>query len=74
MDVIKGKVSSDPNNDSHLKIKINQKLYDHILFGFFAGQKHEQVVDYIQKKTDSKVDWWLHADEAVLYGFADEVF
>ena len=42
--------------------------------GFFAGQKHEQVVDYIQKKTDSKVDWWLHADEAVLYGFADEVF
>ena len=40
----------------------------------FQGQSYQQVVDFIQEKTEKKVDWWLHAPDAVLYGFADEVF
>lgn len=42
--------------------------------GFFQGRTKQQVADFIQEKTDKHVDWWLHADEAVLYGFADKVF
>lgn len=42
--------------------------------GFFIGQAREYVYNFIVDKADRKVDWWLNANEAVLYGFADEVF
>lgn len=34
----------------------------------------EKVMEFFKKKLEQKVDWWLTAEEAVYYGFADGVF
>jgi ATP-dependent protease ClpP protease subunit len=31
-------------------------------------------MEFFKKKLEQKVDWWLTAEEAVYYGFADGVF
>ena len=33
----------------------------------------DKVRNYIKKKMQQKGDWWLNAEEAVYYGFADGV-
>ncbi len=38
---------------------------------FFKDKTEKYVTDYINKKMDSKGDWWLDAEEAIHYGFAD---
>jgi ATP-dependent Clp protease protease subunit len=37
------------------------------------GMNHQQVSDFIRDKMDRKSDWWLTAQEAVDYGFADSI-
>lgn len=49
---------------------------DRCVEGAFFKDQHmtkQQVADFIQEKTDKKIDWWLRAEDAVHYGFADEV-
>ncbi len=38
---------------------------------FFKDKTEKYIIDYINKKMDSKGDWWLDAEEAIHYGFAD---
>ncbi len=42
---------------------------------FFKKKSYSinQVIDYLNKKILQKSDWWLFADEAVDYGFADGI-
>lgn len=39
----------------------------------FQGQSDRQIERFLREKMDRKVDWWLNAQEAVEYGFMDEV-
>lgn len=42
---------------------------------FFKGRmRKEDVSDYLELNVKDKVDFWLSADEAVKFGFADEMF
>ena len=43
---------------------------------FFKSQNMnvQDVSKYIEDKIITKSDWWLTAEEAVHYGFADQVF
>lgn len=38
------------------------------------GFSEDQVKKFLEDKMEKKSDWWISADEAVYYGFADEVF
>jgi ATP-dependent Clp endopeptidase proteolytic subunit ClpP len=40
---------------------------------FFKEKRASEVKKYLQNKMDKKQDWYLNAEETVLYGFADEV-
>ena len=40
---------------------------------FFEGYSLSRVKNYIRKKINSLGDWWMTAEEAVDYGFADAV-
>lgn len=40
---------------------------------FFLNHKYYTPKQYIEKKIKTKVDWYLTPEEAVYYGFADEV-
>lgn len=33
-----------------------------------------EIKDYLKGKMDLKVDWWLNAEEAIYYGFMDEIY
>lgn len=41
---------------------------------FFKEYELEGVKAYLKDKIKEKVDWWLTAEEAIDYGFADEVY
>ncbi|GAH69628.1 unnamed protein product, partial [marine sediment metagenome] len=41
---------------------------------FFKGQQRRTIIDYIRKKLQEKTDWILTAEEAIHYGFADEIY
>jgi len=41
---------------------------------FFKGKFDNHIRDFLDKKMRYHVDWWVKADEAVKYGFADEVW
>lgn len=38
------------------------------------NMNYQQVYDFINEKIEKKCDWWLTAEEAVDYGFADRIF
>jgi ATP-dependent protease ClpP protease subunit len=40
----------------------------------FKGKKKADVIKFLESKVDKDREWWLHADEAVHYGFADEIY
>ena len=40
----------------------------------FDGMSRDQIEKYIRKKMDMKQEWFMDAEEAVRYGFADGVF
>ena len=40
----------------------------------YKGVTEEKVMDYIKHRMQEKGDWWMKADEAVYYGFADGIF
>ncbi len=40
----------------------------------FAHKTSLQIKSFIQKQLEKKEDWWLSAQEAIEYGFADAVF
>jgi len=39
----------------------------------YKSLTHEKVVEFIKRKMEQKVDWWITAEEAVYYGFYDGV-
>jgi ATP-dependent Clp protease protease subunit len=42
----------------------------------FAGQKNitqQKVINYLRKKMEKYQDWWMDAEEAIYYGFADGI-
>lgn len=39
----------------------------------WANMTKQEIADAIQSKVNEKTDWWLTAEEAVFYGFADEI-
>lgn len=41
---------------------------------YFKGQQRKTIIEYIRGKLQEKTDWILTAEEAVRYGFADEVY
>ncbi|HAI38785.1 MAG TPA: hypothetical protein DCM40_12005, partial [Maribacter sp.] len=38
---------------------------------FFEGKKQSQVKSYIRRKLESKEDWWMSAEDSIMYGFCD---
>lgn len=40
----------------------------------FKGKSKEYVIKFLESKIDKDREWWLHSDEAVYYGFADEIY
>ncbi len=40
----------------------------------FNGKDEESIIDCLNQMVDKKRDLWLNAEEAISYGFADEVF
>lgn len=55
-----------------------EKMYD-VYVGscrgaeYFKGEKDSKIRAFLKRKLSSKEDWWISADEAVQYGFADGV-
>ena len=41
---------------------------------YFASSKKSAVKSFIKRKLMAKEDWWLTAEDAVYYGFADAIF
>jgi len=37
------------------------------------GSDEKEIISYIRKYMDKKIDWWITAEEAVDYGFADGI-
>jgi len=40
----------------------------------FKGDTDKKIENFLTRKLDKKEDWWLGAEEAVEYGFADGVY
>lgn len=60
--------------------KANEVMFniytERCLNGEFAqerGYDHKKMYKYLQDNIEKKVDWWMSAEEAVYYGFMDEV-
>lgn len=41
---------------------------------FFANRTLPEISEYIDRQMKDRGDWWMSAQEAVFYGFADRVF
>jgi len=41
--------------------------------GYFEGKTRNQIKSYLKRKLDSKEDWWMSSDDALLYGFVDNI-
>ena len=39
---------------------------------YFSGQTQAKVASYLRTKIKDKGDWWMNAEEAIMYGFADD--
>lgn len=69
--VINGMKHYEKANDVMLNIYADRCINGE----FFQAKKmtHDQIKSFIKEKIDTLTDWWLTAEEAVYYGFMDEV-